>query len=144
MDKGRDRLSVAADALLAAAARDPWAPHYLEESFRRKLEWARRRERALSPDDPRETYLSLSEWAEVIESACLTPVQALVLQLRFEGLTFAEIGAERRASKQAASRIFYLAAKKLARAWHEYPFRGLHEVYMSEIRRRSRAQRKRG
>ncbi|MBS1721939.1 MAG: hypothetical protein JSS66_02910 [Armatimonadetes bacterium] len=126
-----------ADVLLARVGRDPLAPHYSEDSFRRKIEESNRRALLLPlPYGGKEwNYLLQREWAEVIEAAQLTERQLQVLALRLEGLTFEEIGLRWGHSKQGAQNIFFQGAKKLVRAWMEYPYRGLASVFREEVRR---------
>jgi len=130
-------LSQLADDLLRSLPRDPDSPCYPEGSFRRKLEEANRRESALSPRQTRlgALYLSRVEWADVTEAARLTRAQLQVVRMRLAGMTFEEIGGRRGVSKQGASRVWVQAAKKLARAWLDYPYRGLREAYEADCRR---------
>jgi hypothetical protein len=127
-----------AEEILKSIHRDPERPHYREDSFRRKLAAARGRERRLPVTiGCRESgHLVESEWSEVKRLAGLTPVQEEVVAMRLEGHTFEDIGRIRGHTKQGAQNVFFQAAKKLAKAWMEYPYRGLHEVYRSEVRRR--------
>lgn len=130
-------LTYAADRLLSQVERDPNAPHYVEDSFERKLYLAN--QRAHKVPIPANTkvcnFLLQNEWAEVIENARLTAKQAEVLNLRLSGYTFEEIGVEGGHTKQGSQRIFFQAAKKLIKAWMEYPYRGLADVYREEISR---------
>lgn len=134
------QMSDAADALLALIDRDREAPHYGESSFRRKLQDSNRRARRLpAPTGGKEAnYLLQEEWCEVIESAKLTTRQLEVLALRLEGHTFEQIGDLGGHTKQGAQNIFFQAAKKLVKAWMEYPYRGLHQVFREEVRRGGR------
>ena len=130
-------LSVFSDALLSQIPRDPSAPHYTEESFRRKLSNQQRRESNLALPVERQGALDLyrDEWADVTESAGLTDRQREVVRMRLSGHTFEQIGQAFGHSKQGAQNIFFQGAKKLARAWIEYPYRGLPAVYDEECRR---------
>lgn len=133
----QNELSLAADSLLSQAARDPSAPHYREHAFRRKLNNSNRKAQKLPlPAGAKEAnYLLKEEWAEVIEDARLTPRQLTVLALRLQGQTFEQIGLAGGHTKQGAQNIFFQAAKKLVRAWMDYPYRGLNEVYREEVSR---------
>lgn len=131
-------LAAQAEELLRSISRDPSRPHYGEESFRKKLITARNRERRLpvTGECRGSDALVESEWAAVQRMACLTPVQEEVVAMRLEGHTFEHIGHVRGHTKQGAQNVFFQAAKKLIRAWMDYPYRGLHQVYREEIRRR--------
>lgn len=131
------RLSQAADALLSKVERDPSAPHYSEDSFRRKVDDSNRRTHLLPlPLGGKESnYLLQSEWADVVEASCLTRRQCEVFAMRLAGHTFEQIGLRHGHSKQGAQNIFFQAAKKLARAWVHYPYRGLAQVFREEVRR---------
>lgn len=130
-------IAILADALLSCIERDADAPHYREDRFRRKLRNAHEREiRLPMPDVGHESReLLRHQWAEVTESANLTERQLEVVRLRLEGHTFEQIGALKGASKQGAQNVFFQAAKKLIKAWMEYPYRGLDLVYKSEVQR---------
>lgn len=135
-------MSEAADALLSLVEKDPLVPHYGEQSFRRKIATSNRRSRALeAPLGGKEfVYLLQEEWADVIRDAGLTVRQLEVLALRLEGNTFEQIGTIGGHTKQGAQNIFFQAAKKLVRAWMDYPYRGLHQVYREEVRRGTRSR----
>lgn len=135
-------LARVADTLLSGRDKNPAAPHYTEDSFRRKIFESNRRAGSLPlPLGGKESnYLLQSEWADVIASANLTPRQLEVLALRLDGHTFEEIGSRRGATKQGAQNVFFQAAKKLARAWIEYPYRGLSQVFREEVRRGTRSR----
>lgn len=130
-------LSQIADDILRSVQRDPEAPHYVEGSFRRKLDEATRRESqmALPRVRPGALYLYRQEWADITEAANLTKRQLQVVSLRLEGHTFEHIGDKFGTSKQGASRVFFQGARKLARAWLDYPYRGLPSVYEEETTR---------
>ncbi len=130
-------LSAAADALLAPLDRDPEAPHYSEERFRRKLRDAAQR-LGLIPRSQTVmgvAELGLAEWDAIIRDADLTDTQAEVVALRLSGLTFAEIGARRGVTKQGAARVYGQGARRLARAWLASPLRGLAAAYEEDVRR---------
>lgn len=133
----RTDLARTADALLSQVERDASAPHYTENTFRRKVIDANRRAfGAPYPLGGKEWhYLLRQEWREVVERARLTDRQSEVLSLRLEGRTFEEIGVRYGHSKQGAQNIYFQAAKKLVRAWADYPYRGLHQVFRDEVRR---------
>ncbi len=126
-----------ADRLLAGIERDQSAPHYSEEVFRRKIDLSNRRALKLNlPLGGKESnYLLRKEWDEVVKIACLTQKQATIIGFRLEGYTFEDIGIICGHSKQGAQRIFFQAAKKLMKAWIEYPYRGLSTVFREEVRR---------
>lgn len=130
-------LSQLADDILRTVPRDAEAPHYMEDSFRRKLEEAGRRESQMGLPRVRlgSIYLYRQEWADITERACLTRRQLQVVTLRLEGHTFEQIGEKYGTSKQGASRVFFQGAKKLAKAWLEYPYRGLPAAYEEETSR---------
>lgn len=136
----RFALGQAADELLSRIERDPRAPHYTELAFRRKVDTSNRRATSLPLPSCGKEWLEIlrEEWGEVIELANLTERQAEVLEMRFAGFTFEQIGAEGGHSKQGAQNIFFQGAKKLVRAWMEYPYRGLSQVYREETRRGAR------
>ena len=130
-------LSQIADDLLRSVPRDPGAPHYIEDSFRRKLDDATRRESNMALPRVRlgALYLYQQEWADISERACLTKRQHQVVSLRLEGYTFEQIGDNFGTTKQGAARVFFQGAKKLAKAWLDYPYRGLPAVYDEETSR---------
>ncbi len=130
-------LSQIADDILRQVPRDPQAPHYIEDSFRRKLQDADKRESNLALPRARQgaLYLYRQEWADITEAACLTRRQHQVVALRLAGHTFEQIGTKYGTTKQGASRVFFQGAKKLAKAWLDYPYRGLPAVYEEETSR---------
>jgi hypothetical protein len=130
-------LSAASDALLAALDRDPDAPHYSEERFRRKLRDAALRLGLipLSRSIMGASELVLAEWDAIIQDAALTAAQAEVVAMRLSGLTFAEIGERRGVTKQGAARVYGQGARRLARAWLACPIRGLAAAYEEDVRR---------
>lgn len=138
----RENLKRSADMLLARVERDPWAPHYRESTFKRKLYDSNRRALNLPlPSGGLESNILLqSEWADVIEAANLTDRQLTILGLRLEGYTFEQIGELGGHTKQGAQNIFFQGAKKLARAWMDYPYRGLASVYRDEVRRGAKSR----
>lgn len=133
----KETLGYLADRFLAACERDPVAPGYSENTFRRKLKLAHRREsRSPIPRTRGGTvYLLEKEWIDVTERASLTDRQIRVMQLRLEGETFESIGRKFGHTKQGAQRVFLQGAKKLARAWLGNPYRGLPAAYDEEVRR---------
>lgn len=130
-------VSLIADALLDCIERDTDAPHYREDRFRRKLQTAHERELRLPlPETGLEAREILrQQWNEVVDGAGLTDRQLEVVGMRLEGFTFEQIGSVRGTSKQGAQNVFFQAAKKLVKAWMEYPYRGLDEVYKGEVQR---------
>lgn len=135
----RENLSTRTEILLSSIERDSSAPHYTEATFQRKVATSNRRAMDLPlPISGKEAnYLLQREWADVIENALLTERQLAVLCLRLEGHTFEDIGRIGGHTKQGAQNIFFQAAKKLVRAWMEYPYRSLAQVYKDEVRRGS-------
>ena len=87
-------MNQAADAYLSRVERDPGAPHYTDDSFRRKTINSNRRASKLPlPLGGKESnYLLQQEWEDVIGIANLTDRQLTVLALRLEGNTFEQIG----------------------------------------------------
>lgn len=130
-------IAILADALLSCIERDSDAPHYREDRFRKKLRTAHDREIRLPMAEVglEARELLRHQWSEVTESANLTERQLEVVRLRLEGHTFEQIGALKGASKQGAQNVFFQAAKKLVKAWMEYPYRGLDQVYKDEVQR---------
>jgi DNA-binding NarL/FixJ family response regulator len=135
MDK--PNVSLIADALLACIERDADAPHYREDRFRRKLQDAHERELRLPipPCGAEAREILRHQWDEVTQAANLTERQLEVVRMRLDGYTFEQIGQLRGASKQGAQNVFFQAAKKLVKAWLEYPYRGLDDVYRGEVQR---------
>jgi len=132
-----DDLTLVADELLSGESRDPDRPWYCEETFRRKLALAHRREAAAPLAMPDlGAQLLTREWNGLIGHAHLTACQREVLLLRLQGMTYEAIGVRRGHTKQGAKRIFQQAAGKIAEARETYPFCGLAEVYREETRRR--------
>ncbi len=143
MFQGDEYLSVLSDMMLGQVQREREAPHYCDEVFRRKERLAQTREAALpmpKVPEPGDEMLR-RECAEVIALANLTPAQKEVFLLHFEGHGWEAIGAMRGHSKQGAHRIFKSAAAKLRKTWSNYWYRGLSEVYRSEIRRHKKPRR---
>lgn len=132
-----DEMGRLADSLLALCERDPQAPCYSEEGFRKKLEVDRRRQSRLEPPRARLelSYLIEHEWSEIVRLARLTARQKEVFAKRLSGWTFEEIGRASGRTRQGAQRVFSQAAAKLVRAWSEFPYRGLAEVYRQEVTR---------
>lgn len=132
-----DDLGRLADRILARCPRDPDAPHYSEETFRRKLRLAAAREARLPPRpaQPAREYLWKVEWEAIFDLAELTGAQARVLAWRLDGWTFEEIGRRRGHSKQGAQSVFRQALRKVLAARERYRYTGLSDVYRSETRR---------
>lgn len=133
----KEDLAFIADALLALCERSPGAPFYTELGFHQKMKRDLPRERLVGPllrGKPADSLFK-SEYDEVFESAKLTQKQAEVLAKRLEGYTFEEIGSVKGSTKQSAQNLFVQAIKKLTRAFHVYPYRGLGDVYSSELAR---------
>lgn len=133
----RLELFLVADRILADIPRDPASPHYLEETFRKKLQLAEIREPKLRirQTDPSEAYLIQREWASILRSAGLTARQREVVTLRLEGKTFEEIGRRSGCTKQAILNILRQAGKKIGVHCDVYPYAGLTEVYRAEMKR---------
>ncbi len=133
----REDYAFVADALLALCEKPADRPYFSEEGLRQKLKLSARRDVHFDPshlmqaDDP----LLKLECQEVFAQARLTDRQALVLAKRLEGWTFEEIGQAEGHSKQNAQNIFIQALKKIVRSFRVYPFKGLSDVYRSEVRR---------
>ena len=133
----KQRLDQEADRLLAQVERDPTAPHYSEDTFRRKMIRAGVRESQLPLPHhlSRPKLLIKSEFQKIVELSNLTDNQRSVLAMRLSGMTFEQVGEARGHTKQAAQNIFNQAAKKIVVAWKEYSMSGLAEVYESEMHR---------
>lgn len=135
----REDMTFVADALLALCDREPEAPFYSDQQLRLRLVRSQRRDPSLAHflNGGRSDPILESECQEVIKCANLTPRQSEVLAMRLEGFTFEDIGRAGRHTKQGAQSIFIQALKKIARAFHVYPYTGLGDVYRSEVRRGS-------
>jgi hypothetical protein len=133
----REDLSFVADALLELCQKPSDRPYYTEHGMAARLKLAERRDplaqsiEVLRPEDP----LLRAECHEVFRQAKLTDRQAQVLAKRLEGWTFEEIGQAAGHSKQSVQHVFVLALKKIVRTFRVYPFKGLSDVYRSEVRR---------
>ncbi len=126
-----------ADALLALCERDAQRPFYTEEQMRLRTLYTARKDpfHAHILQARGEDPLVLSECRGVVRHARLTRRQMEVLAKRMDGWSFGEIALRAGHSKQGARSIFLQALKKLARALHVYPFRGLSDVYWRETHR---------
>lgn len=120
---------------------DPQAeyPFCREDSFERKLRRHRLRQTALTDFISEETtddYLDQSEINTILENAHLTEKQLLVLERYLLGCTLQEIGEEMHITKQAVAKTLGFALKKVRQSRETAPYRGLAEVYRSEVNRR--------
>lgn len=125
------------DQILSRIPRCPQAPHYREDTFRRKLMLAHIREPKvdLPPVDPVDLYLVEQEWNAIFSQVQLTDRQAEVVAYRLEGKTFEEIGRMSGCSKQAILNVLRQACKKIEAFSNVNPMSGLAEVYRAETRR---------
>lgn len=130
-------LAFVADALLTLCEKSPIRPFYTERAYAQKLKRDLPRERLYAhlASCRRHDELLKSEYEEIFDYAALTQRQAEVLAKRLEGFTFDEIGTELGHTKQNAQNVFIQAVKKLARAFHVYPYRGLSDTYRRETNR---------
>jgi hypothetical protein len=131
-----ETLKTIADTLLSLCAKDPERPFVSDRTLAARARREAERAPNLEPraPDPAKELLR-EECAEVMKLANLTARQRDTVLLRLEGRTFEEIAQFNGRSKQAAQQVYALALKKLAHAFTVYPFRGLAEVYRSEVRR---------
>lgn len=131
-------LSYAADRLLSQVPRKPDEPHYVEDTFQRKLQlaWFRDPRAPEPPRDPTNTYLLQTEWADIFRRAKLTARQQDVVRLRIQGKTFEEIGNRTGCSKQAVLNVLKQAAKKIVQSMESYPYSGISEVYRDELKKK--------
>ncbi len=140
----RRELLQQADQILRRIERIDACPHYVEDSFRRKMMLALNRERKLRPaqEDKSHVYLLEMEWERVFCQARLTQRQIDVVRARLAGQTFEEAGQRQGCSKQAILNILKQAVKKIEAVSSVYPYTGLAEVYREEVRRGIGAHRK--
>jgi hypothetical protein len=130
-------LAFVAEALLEMCATERKPLFYTEYRYKKKLRREQRREPVYEiilrqhGHDP----LLESECRGVYGSAGLTARQLFVVEMRVAGHTFDEIGKALGNTKQATQHIFVLALKKIANAFHVYPYTGMSDVYRSETRR---------
>ena len=130
-------LYVVADRILAEIPRDKQAPHYRDETFRRKLITAQRREigsESVVQQEPAHALL-MAEWDSILHAAKLTPRQREVVEMRIIGMTFESIGEKTACTKQAILNVLQQAAKKISASREQNQLSGLHEVYRSETKR---------
>ncbi len=132
-----DAYDWALSALLSLAEKPSDSPFVAEKTLKLKIEADRRNEARLPRPSESESsrYLLAREWSCAMLGAKLTQRQTVVVSMRLDGRTFEEIGARCGHTKQAAQRIFIQGAKKLALAYRNYPYRGLSEVYRTELKR---------
>lgn len=138
------RLSREIESLIARIPQDPSAPFYLEDTLRRKLDRSavRALRQAEDPCSLRPVQALIdSEWADIVAAANLTERQRQVLALRMEGVTYVEMGERFGITKQSAQNTYTQAAKRIARAWMDYRYHGLAEVYHQETHRGVRRRR---
>ena len=130
-------IGMAADALLSALPPDPNAPFCTEATYKRKTYRALKRERKIKIAYRKvaSDYLLKREWDEVVNLAGLTARQRHVVEQRILGATYEHIGKCSCRTKQCAQQVFVQALKKIARAFHVYPYTGLSDVYSLETRR---------
>ena len=138
----KDSTSLRADALLAAQDRPKDAPFFIEATFAYKLR--RDRCRAFKPKrDPPDAMRSLvlrREWNEVLARSGLSTRERGILAARIAGDSFEAIAIVNGTSRQAVHKAFRRIAAKVVAAYESYPFAGLGDVYLCEIRRGSRTQ----
>lgn len=133
----RDDLPARSDALLAEVPRPKDSPFVNERYLQRKALRDRFIDpRVVAPPDPA-APLTFSEIRAVIRSCPLTGYQRHIVNAVLEGETEVAIS-EGRVTRQAISKTFRQAIKKIRAHWHVYPYSGLADVYRSEIRRKGR------
>lgn len=133
----RDDLPTRADALLAAVPKPKDSPFVNEKYLLRKA----RRDghldpKVLAPPDLA-APLTFAEVRSVIRSCPLTSRQRFVVLAVLEGQRLDDIGAGV-VTRQAISKTFRQAIKKIRAHWDVYPYSGLADTYRSEIRRKGR------
>ena len=130
------------DALLALVGGDAAAPYRREDAFEERAKRLAHRERSVDGDpsvvlvSESEGFLLAAEVRDVIRRARLTARQTEVFDLRLLGMTFEEIGARRRTTKQGAMRVFTQGLAKVGRAASAYRYLGLGECHDEDVRRR--------
>ena len=140
------QLTEQSDDLLFKVPRDPKQPHYITETFDRKLRSSRQRskadryvllvERRDGPD-----YLRGEAVAELIQQAGLTLRQWEIVCAKLDGDSYVELAEKFGTTKQAAYKIFTQALYKLRRHCERDPYHDLPDVYHAEIRRRGYGRR---
>lgn len=133
----RDDLPARADALLAAVPKPKDSPFVNEKYLQRKS----RRDglldpKVLAPVDLA-APLTYGEIRAVIRSCPLTSNQRYVVNAVLEGFTVEQIGAGI-VTRQAISKTFRAAIKKIQAHWDVYPYTGLADAYRADIRRKGR------
>lgn len=132
-------LSFVADALLALVGEDPANPFEFDLAPRPRPMTPSKNSAFIhlaSHRRPADVMLE-DECGEILKRANLTAIQAEVLDLRLNGVSFDQIGMRRGATRQGAMRTFLHAVKKIGRVIRVYPYTGLSDVYRHEIRRGS-------
>jgi len=130
-------LKFVAEALIALCQPDPDRPCYEDADLIRKERARLDRDalwRRLSRHRPSDPLLQ-RECQEILTEADLTDRQAIILQLRLDGVSFDEIGYRHGGSKQSVRSGFIHALKKLRRAILRYPYLGISDTYRQETRR---------
>lgn len=135
-------LNLRADALLASVERPDDAPYFREFTFKYKLrrDGLRTFREKKRPADPMVRLALRAEWRQIIEYARLTQLETEVLQGWIAGDTFDVLSILHRTSKQSVYKAFKKALRKIREAYDAYPYSGLADVFLSEIRRGQRTQ----
>lgn len=135
-------LNLRADALLAFEERPADAPFFREFTFKYKLrrDGLRKFREKKRPADPMVRLAIRAEWRQIIDFARLTQQEILVLQGWMAGDTFEVLSILHGTTKQSVYKSFKKALRKIREAYEVYPYSGLADVFLSEIRRGQRTQ----
>lgn len=133
----RDDLPDRADALLAAVPKPKDSPFVNEKYLLRKAQRDSKLDpKVVAPPDLA-APLTFAEVRAVLRSCPLTPNQRYVVNAVLEGRTLEQIGAGI-VTRQAISKTFRTAIKKIRAHWDVYPYSGLADAYRADIRRKGR------
>lgn len=126
------------DEILRKVERNKEYPGYLEATFGIKCRNKPNRALNQSLCKPLGTdLLRALEWARTLADARLTQRQLRVFCARLKGYSWSEIGKFFGHTKQAALKLFKQALRKFKQTLRESKFRGLHQIYRSEVMRYS-------
>ena len=133
----KEDLRFVAEALLAMCVEEREQPFSDDMELDRRAAAARKREHlwtALASRRRNDPLLE-AECRDVFRRAKLTDHQANTFAMRIDGFSFEEIGKWNGTSKQSAQRTFVGALKRITKAWRAYSYRGMSDVYRTEVAR---------
>ncbi len=124
-----------ADKFLRKVERSKEYPAYTDAAFFVKCRRGSRAPAFLPNKCPEADVLKEREWVQTVIQAKLTPCQFNVLCARFRGFGWTEIARALGKSRQTALQIFHTAIRKFKKSLQQNRFRGLYQIYKSEVNR---------